>query len=171
MKQFYFDKKEIIGRFFYGIVYLLLNIKVWFYKTVGINTKTDFIIGVIAIFIFINYLIRTIWLAIITYRKIPALILSEESIYDYQYGITFFWKDVKKYKLWNNIIVLDMKDPADYIELIRNPVHRIISKAWYLIFRKKKFRIRMRILDTDGGLIFKQFEHYDIIANNRLINI
>jgi len=171
MKQFYFDKKEITGRVFYGIVYLLLNIKVWFYPTVGVSTKIDHIIGFFTVVIFINHLFKTTWLAIAIFKRTPGLIISEESIYDYRYGITFFWRDVKKYKLWNNIIVLEMNDPAYYIELIRNPIHRIISKAWYLIFKKKKFRIGMRILDTDGGLIFKQFEHYDLIANNRLINI
>ena len=116
------------------------------------------------LFVFIIYLINAIKLTIITFRKIPALIVSQESIYDYQYGVTFSWKDVKTCTLWNNMVVLDMDNPGYYISLIKNPLRRMYTKIWYSVFGKKKFRIGLRILDTDSSIIFKEFEKYDLTA-------
>jgi hypothetical protein len=166
MKQFFFDKKIIISRTIVSGVYIPITVKLWFYsiKTVWFNESANLIIGYIVLFGFIIQFIDALRLTIIIFRKKPALIISDESIYDHQYGIIFYWKDVKACTLWNNMVVLDMNNPTHYIELIKNPVRRIFSKIWYLIFRKKKFRIGLRILDTDSGLIFNQFEKYDLLS-------
>jgi len=119
-----------------------------------------FIVIMTAILLFLT--IRIVRYFIRLVLKKPALVLSKENLFDFQTGLTFNWKDIKKFKMGTfkiTTISVELYDNDKYIALFRNPIKRFIYRISSKIFNET-FTFNISMLEGNNGMILNRLETY-----------
>jgi hypothetical protein len=102
------------------------------------------------------------------YQNIPALVISNKSIQVFQLNQTFLWEDIAHYRFHEDMryvvttITLELNNPKQYIDNIKNPVSRYANRAVFFIFKKKSVTINLQMLDQKGRDILADLETFDL---------
>jgi len=155
MKRYYFNKVAVL-------VFLLLAICISVVLVFSIAEKQ--LMSSIDVFFSLLCLVLlgySLKYSIAAFRNLPALVVNNEGIFDYQSGLTFHWRDIQSYRIHMgtvSYINLQLNNPERYIETIRNPLFRWFKQA----FKKHSFNLNISMLTEQNERILDQIEYYDL---------
>jgi hypothetical protein len=96
----------------------------------------------------------------------PALILTRETLFVYQTGITIEWKDIKGFNLGgqkSSYITIRLNQPDKYLQRIKNP----FSKLFYRVNSKlfgNTFFFTVSLIKGNDEKLFETLNDYLILS-------
>lgn len=155
MKRYYFNKAIIST----GLLIAISISAVLVFNIAGKNLMSfgDILLSIVCL-VLVGYSIKYGSAAL---RNIPALVINNEGIFDYQTGLTFLWKDIQSYRIYTgqvSYIKLEVNNPTNYIRTIKDPLTR-----WYKqVFNQQTFNLNLSLLTEQNERILDQIEYFDL---------
>lgn len=155
-ENFYFNSYLVPTFLLFPI--LMTNPLYQLFITVTTFKGYAFIVVMTAVLLFL--IIRIVKYFIRLILRKPALILTEENLFDFQTGLTFNWKDIKEFKMGTYKITrisIELYDNEKYIAIFRNPLKRFIYRLSSRIFTDT-FTFNISMLKGKNDNILKRLE-------------
>ena len=162
MKRYYFNKLIVVLVLMLAVS--LSAILVFSIATSDVMSLRDLIYAILCLFL-IQYAIKYGMAAL---KNIPALVINNEGIFDYQSGLTFQWRDIQSYRIYTgsvSYVKLEVNNPNEYIKTIKNPFTRWFKQT----FKLYTFNLNLSLLTEQNERILDQIEYYDLEAQRSFL--
>ena len=95
----------------------------------------------------------------------PILTVNDDYIYDFNYDIKYFWKDIEEIYEKRGYLYINLYHPEDYLNKIGNAHRRFVAKLWFKLNRETSlFVINKDIIDVDGHKLLEILDGYSMKA-------
>jgi hypothetical protein len=156
------------------ILFLVWGPAIYYFLTIPIDwvslTRNWF--DLFLIIVFVSFVWRNVRITILMLRRVPAIVLTDETITVAQKNYTLYWKDIKSVFLATSglsyyrrrHIMLRVRDPEKCIKEIKNPIMR--NFRWYTRnWSYSPFDINLFLVKGDDDEIYRLVLKY--YQNNR----